>query len=203
VVQKSDDLRVQRTHALLRQALFDLTVEKGFTAVSVSDITKRARVNRSTFYRHYVDKHDLLDQYLDDVQAFTSEAAFLAEKAAQSTPEKVPQGLLVLIQHVQAYAAFYRVMLGQNGDARFTRRFRRLSEDRYRVLFDRMGTTTAPGVPPVEMRLHYISCAGIGAILWWLESDQPCTAEQLAVWLMQLTMNSAGLALPLAEVFAR
>jgi hypothetical protein len=30
-------------------------------------------------------------------------------------------------------------------------------------------------------------------MLWWLENDQPCSPEQLAIWLGQLNMTSAGL----------
>src|SRR5258708_1039661 len=66
---QKEDLRVQRTRKLLQQALIELTVEMGFAAVTVRDITRRAMVNRSTFYRHYLDKYDLLNQYMADVQA--------------------------------------------------------------------------------------------------------------------------------------
>jgi len=42
----SEDPRVKRTHKLLQEALIELTVQKGFSAISVSDITKYAGVNR-------------------------------------------------------------------------------------------------------------------------------------------------------------
>ncbi len=86
-------------------------------------------------------------------------------------------------------------MLGQNGDQEFTHRFRQMSEKRYRYLFSRLGETTDPKAPPIEMKLSYISSATVGAILWWLENDQPATAEQLAIWLGQLSMTTAGLTL--------
>ena len=187
------DLRIQRTRKLLRQALFELTVEKGFTAVTVRDIAERAMVNRSTFYRHYLDKHDLLKQYLDELLTEIASAAIAAEKASNGAPEKVPTGLLVLVKHVQHYADFYRMMLGQNGDPVFTEGFRQMSEHRYRYLFSHLGAPADPNAPPVEMKLNYISCAGIGAFQWWLENDQPCSAEQLAIWLGDLSMVSAGL----------
>jgi AcrR family transcriptional regulator len=194
-MEEVDDLRVRRTRKLLQEALMELTVEKGFAAVTVRDITERAMVNRSTFYRHYVDKYDLLEQYMTRLGESVSEAAAIVEKANPGTPEKVPPGLLVLIKHVQEYADFYRIMLGQNGDPLFTQRFRQMSENRYRHLFTLFGGESDPKAPPIDMKLNYISCAGIGAILWWLENDQPCTPEQLAIWLGQLSMTSAGLAL--------
>lgn len=190
-----EDLRVQRTRKLLQEALFELTLEKGFAAVTVRDIAERAMVNRSTFYRHYLDKHDLLDQYLDSLQTLTAGAAASAEKASRSEPESVPAGLLVLVKHVQEYADFYRVMLGRNGDQAFTHRFRQLAENRYRHLFSRMGEVTDPGAPPHDLKLSYISYAGVGAILWWLENGRPISPQQFAIWLGRLNLTSAGLSL--------
>src|SRR5262249_19783727 len=63
----SSDLRVQRTHKLILEALLDLTVQKGFASVTVRDITQKAAINRATFYRHYQDKFDLLDRYTQAV----------------------------------------------------------------------------------------------------------------------------------------
>ena len=61
------DPRVQRTRNLIVEALIELTVQKGFASVTVEDIVKRAGINRATFYRHYQDKFDLLDQYAEAV----------------------------------------------------------------------------------------------------------------------------------------
>lgn len=68
-----EDLRVRRTRKLLQQAFIECTIEKGFAALTVRDITERAMVNRSTFYRHYLDKYDLLEQYLNEMYALDSE----------------------------------------------------------------------------------------------------------------------------------
>ncbi len=38
--------------------------------------------------------------------------------------------------------------------------------------------------------VSYILQAGVGAIVWWLESDKPCSPEQMATWLHQLSMTT-------------
>jgi AcrR family transcriptional regulator len=195
-VQKSEeteDLRVRRTRKLLQKALFELTVEKGFGAVTVQDISERAMVNRSTFYRHYLDKYELLDQYIDEVYALISEDTADTDPK-EHKPGEPPPGLVKLLKHVQSYGDFYRVMLGQNGDPVFTQRFRQIVEKRFRFLISTYGANnTDPNAPPIDLKLNYISCADVGAILWWLENDQPCTVEQLATWVSHLTIASAGL----------
>jgi Bacterial regulatory proteins, tetR family len=64
-----EDLRVRRTRKLLQQAFIECTIEKGFAALTVRDITERAMVNRSTFYHHYLDKYDLLEQSINEMLA--------------------------------------------------------------------------------------------------------------------------------------
>lgn len=55
----------RKADAAITGALFSLLETKDFHKISVSDIIKKAKINRSTFYRHYVDKYDILDHIKD------------------------------------------------------------------------------------------------------------------------------------------
>ena len=63
-INEREDPRVLRTRQLLLQAFSDLFSEKGFHAMTVQDITERARVNRGTFYSHFEDKSAILEGWL-------------------------------------------------------------------------------------------------------------------------------------------
>lgn len=188
---ETEDLRVQRTRKMIQQAMIDLTVERGFNAISVRDIADRAMVNRSTFYRHYLDKDDVLRQYMDEVAALTSEG-FITEDLPEREDE-MPNGLLNLLRHVEQHADFYRAMFGVKGDPEFVEFFRQSTVKRFRYLLETYGESDDPTLPPREMRINYVSHAGIGSIRWWLENNQPCSVEQLARWIGRLSTESAGL----------
>jgi AcrR family transcriptional regulator len=192
--EETEDLRVRRTRKLLQKAFLELTVEKGFAALTVQDITERAMVNRSTFYRHYLDKYELLEQYMEEVYGLIKQEVSSNENW-ERTPDGAPPGLVILLKHIQMHSEFYRVMLGPKGDPVFTQGFRKNVENRFRYLISTLGAVADPKLPPLDLRVNYISYADIGAILWWLENDQPCTAEQFAIWLSQLTTASAGFSL--------
>lgn len=49
------DPRIRRTHKLLREAFLALLNERPIDEISVAAITKRAMVNRATFYAHFPD----------------------------------------------------------------------------------------------------------------------------------------------------
>ncbi|MFW2490784.1 TetR/AcrR family transcriptional regulator [Clostridium chromiireducens] len=60
------DPRVIKTRRLIQEAIFNLSKVKNFDAITVSDIAKKAEINRSTFYAHFQDKYDLLESIVSD-----------------------------------------------------------------------------------------------------------------------------------------
>ena len=58
------DLRIRRTRSAIRDAFISLMREKDFSAITVTDISERADINRKTFYAHYDTKEHLLAQLL-------------------------------------------------------------------------------------------------------------------------------------------
>lgn len=54
------DRRIERTRASIRQAFVEMLTEMDYDAITVAELTKRACIDRKTFYLHYKDKDDLL-----------------------------------------------------------------------------------------------------------------------------------------------
>lgn len=69
------DIRVQRTYAMLCDALTKLLEQKDFESVTVSELCALSTVQRGTFYRHFEDKNDFFRYYLTTVtEAFVARA---------------------------------------------------------------------------------------------------------------------------------
>jgi AcrR family transcriptional regulator len=173
-----DDLRVRRTRKLILDALLELTIQKGFAAVTVHDLTQLAGINRATFYRHYRDKFDLLDQYSQAVYELL-DLPPEADAPAGSTQEadQAPRGLVRMLDHIAANARFYRVMLGRNGDPAFAEKVRQYVERRMRRS---LTESLARDPAAVDFFLSFISSGSVGAVVWWLEHDLPYSSEEMA-----------------------
>lgn len=196
----TEDLRVRRTRKLLMQALIDLTIEKGFSALTVQDIADRAMINRATFYRHYLDKYDLLDKYMTEVYELTAaQESLLSSKTKDVDGADAPSGMVSMFEHVRQHADFYRAMLGAQGDPGFAQRIRQYSELRLRSLLPDKAAKSKPNSPPLDLCLNYLSHAGVGVISWWLTEGQSYSPEQVAVWLNQLNKANIDLALELVR----
>ncbi len=173
------DRRILRTRKLIQEALIDLTIQKGFAAVTVRDITEYAGVNRATFYRHYKDKFDLLEQYAEEVYQLLDlppETALPAPRKG-GPGDKPASGLARMLEHVSSHAKFYRVMLGRNGDPAFADKIRHYVERRMRRS---LPDSLQQGQASADLYLSYLSSGSVGAIRWWLEHDMVYTPAELA-----------------------
>ncbi len=183
------DLRVQRTRNLIVEALIELTIQKGFAAVTVQDIVKRAGINRATFYRHYEDKFDLLDQYAEAVYQLPYDLPDSGSVAGEeANVEKTVAGLARMLEHIRGHAKFFRVMLGKNGDPAFAGKIRQYIQRRIRRS---MEEAVLSDKDSADLFLNYVSSGSVGALSWWLENEMPYSPEELAAILYRLIV--AGL----------
>ena len=172
-----NDLRVKRTEKLIFDALMQCTIHKGFSTVTVTDITLAAGINRATFYRHYNDKFDLLNHYAHTVYALLdSDHAPVSQQAHTQDRHNLPDGLVHIFDHVREHATFYRVMWGKHGDPDFAEKIRVYIQKRIRKSLPK-------NIPldeqQVDLFISYSASASFGAVLWWLEHDMPYSSEEM------------------------
>ncbi len=86
---RKEDLRYTRTEDAIRQAFTDCVNTVGYTKTTVAMICRRAKINRKTFYGHYLDKEDLLDRLYDEMKkSIVNEISAYMASAANTSPEE-------------------------------------------------------------------------------------------------------------------
>src|SRR6266566_7781227 len=117
MTQNSRDLRVRRTHKLLREALVALIEEQRFDALTVEAITERAMVSRAAFYRHYQDKYDLVEQIFEE--AMLTMMHDIDRGWSGASQDHPPDAFVSLFEHFTSYGRLYRALLGEKGSPWF------------------------------------------------------------------------------------
>ena len=88
--EEGKDRQVQRTRKAILDAFGLLFFANGYDGVDVKDVASRANVGRSTFYRHFRSKEDLLVQSLEPLFAHLADCC---------VSEDQPPGLTFIVQH--------------------------------------------------------------------------------------------------------
>lgn len=88
-MDKKIDKRVQKTKHAIYIAFVELLNEKDINQITITDVAKKANINRKTFYNYYTDTYEVLEEIQNLVVAafvknigtveFTNMADFLAE----------------------------------------------------------------------------------------------------------------------------
>ena len=66
MAEKKEYRSAVRSRRLINQAFLGLLQEKPFEKITVTDIVKRADINRSTFYAHYPDVLGLVEELIEE-----------------------------------------------------------------------------------------------------------------------------------------
>ena len=176
----AQDRRVKRTQRVLAQALIELTLEKGYEAVSIRDVTERADVGYATFFRHYSDKdallHEVLAVVLDELSRLLQLQQNAADPAAVGT---------TLFRYVQAHSEVCRVLLHSPGSLRLVEQ---MIEAGTRSVMEQH--TAKPGSSvPLELAAHHLVASSINLIQWWLDHSMPYPAEHMGEIYQQLIVQ--------------
>lgn len=69
---KKEDRRVRYTKQVIKESFLELLKKNSFTKITVTQLCRLAEINRGTFYLHYYDMDDVLDDVLGDMLSNTS-----------------------------------------------------------------------------------------------------------------------------------
>lgn len=175
--------RRQRTRDQLRQAALQLILERGYEAVSIQDITDRADLGRGTFYLHFKDKEDLVWSMIRE--GFEQVDRYARERFSRGIPRQAEYyGYLNIFQHAQQNRDLFRVMLGGLGSAALTAQASDFLASEL-VRDAAFAGVYADSPLPKEVLGQIVAGAVIRLVLWWLETPNQYTPEQMAGMLYQ------------------
>lgn len=180
------DRRSLRSQHLLRQALADeLNGGTDLTQVTVAALTERAGLTRRTFYTHYRDIPDFIEQV--EAGILTEIRVRIAHVAATDLPslyrniedlEPAP-GSVELLSYLKRDGAVIGALLGPGGDAAFVQRIMDIARD---TVADRMKTGIFPGVLGTffDYYLAYVVAAEMGIVQRWFATGLREAPETMA-----------------------
>lgn len=95
------DLRTEKVYDSLTTAFEELLAEKTFEEITVSELCRRARTRRATFYNHFADKYDFFQFMMKRLRQDLFDRAEL--EAINSTKEYLHACIDVLLRFVEEH----------------------------------------------------------------------------------------------------
>ena len=188
MAEKKEYRSALRSRRLIRQAFQELLREKPFEKITVTDIVKRADINRSTFYAHYPDVRGLVEELLNDV---VDRSIHLVAELNYTTifedPSVFLDGLLEIgMEHMEVYKLM--------GNSDFVLR----QVDQIKTEFLEKAIT-AVDIPEqirtsnaYKIQINFFIGGIMNTFQQWMTGTLDCPVEEIMEQIAQLIRNNSG-----------
>lgn len=176
-----EDPRVKRTQKLLWEALRTLLEERSFEQISVTEICEEAMINRTTFYKHFESKYDLLSSGIKSDQKIAQRK----QRQARNAQER-EQGLAEVLERFTSDFHYVEHLLVDKKDQWISTLFRRQTAE---IIEEKLVEAQNQGrcySIPLPVIAHFYAGATLALATWWLENERPVSPQELAHYVRHL-----------------
>ena len=167
------DRRTQYTKKVIKETCLDLLTDKDITKVSVSELCKKADINRATFYRYYLDIFDLLKKLEDEFVLELKESY----KNYTSEENSLYDYILALLKSCQNDKRLVKILFYSKNSITF---LDSVLEDAY-LRFKDKWKKEIPKVSDdeIEYATVYIFNGTLGIVNYWIQNDFEVIAKTI------------------------
>lgn len=192
------DRRIRKTRRVIRQCLTELLKTKRIQDITVREISEKADINRGTFYLHYRDIFDLMEQIENELlEELADVLNHFKVSDLLSNPALVFTRVFQLVKENNDMVS---ILIGQNGDINFVNRLKDIVREKclkdWMELFrpgadggrqtSRSSQNTLLDDSAFEAYYSFTVTGCIGLVQYWLDSGLKETPEQLASLVEQI-----------------
>ena len=177
-----------RSRRLIRQAYTALLREKDLSKITVTDIVKRADINRATFYAHYPDVRGVTEEIENEIIAKMLD--MLKEFEFKDFFRNPAPLLLELSRSLEEDADFYRILIKANGSEIFMEKLKKCFTDY--MLNDSDIPEDMRHSKMVSLRVCYFAGGIVNLYKQWFRGDLDCSLNDIAMEVSKLLQLEAG-----------
>lgn len=173
------DARVRYTKKVIRDAFLSLLREKSVKQITVSELCRLADINRATFYKHYRDTFDLLEQIEEGA------LDHLRDSARQILGGDAVAQFVRLLERAREHHEEFAAIASEHGDSGFSRR---VSDCLYEAARNAVLRNLPAGTEEEKaMTCRFLEGGGSGVLDFWLRDGMRQEPEKVARLIFRLS----------------
>lgn len=181
--------RTEKTKQKIIDAFVSILKEKTANQVKVSDITKRAQIDRGSFYRYFESKDALIEDCEENIlnKFYVSHDQVLKQVGSIRDLPLLPEVINPVLETISENLEMIDILLNRLGDNHFYEKFKLFLLDEGLVTVDKYIASTGKYTDKQLVLLaNYVSSALLGLISLW-SSDSNYTKQDIESFIKLVT----------------
>ncbi|MDF2858865.1 MAG: TetR family transcriptional regulator [Neobacillus sp.] len=176
------DRRVKYTRMMLKESLLELMKDRPINKITVKDICEAADVNRGTFYTHYKDPFDLLEQIenelFDDI---------LASLENSFNIQNIPKLLAEIFEAIVKNSELCKVLFSDYGDKEFLHRIIYIAHEGSVAQWRKLCPKATK--EQLERLYTFFASGSVAIIQHWIQNNMKEDPQELALFIEKISNN--------------
>lgn len=180
------DLRILKTRKAIKEAFLTLVQTKGYERITIQDIAEKAMINRNTFYLHYVDKPDLMENLCQESIGKLNVCINLERSDSDEMNRDTFISILSeTFKVIEADIVFFKTMLSQNGYPNFSTYIKEALKS---IMLSGFGDDY--NNQKMRIGLEYIISGLVGVICMWIRDPEDLLVEEVVEQLSEIHFHN-------------
>lgn len=172
--------KINAQNQFVKECLFDalmiLMEKKSFSRITVTELTQKAGVSRMAYYRNYIDKDEIINDYLDGLFEDYS------EELEKHKNLNINQNTFVFFQYFRKQTRLINNLINSNMTTLLLERFNKYLPKLFHQLF-----VESPFSPEEERyQLAYTAGGFFNVLIAWLANGMKESDEEMAAIVQHL-----------------
>ncbi|MEK3889460.1 TetR/AcrR family transcriptional regulator [Bacillus sp. FSL K6-3431] len=185
------DLRSVRSRKLIEQALTDILSNQGIKELTVKNLSQKAGINRGTFYLHYKDIFDLIEQTEWMRGLLKIFEPIRLNDLMKHSDEKSPfPAIAEAFRYLHLHAFFFKAVFHPSAPVELGERLKYLVGTRLYESLKQEQPSSSWSVLPAGYIIAYLGSGQFGLIQHWFITDRTLPPDEIALMLTRFIRNS-------------
>lgn len=176
--KKAEYKSALRSKDMLREAFISLAAQKDISKITVSELVEKAGLNRGTFYAHYYDVFDFIDQMEDNLIITLKELHSIDSDPSPRT------FMLAVASYLEQNYSLCQCLLCSNRGQQFTGKLERLIIEK--IMTDQVLSKSIKNKDRLHLSAVYIAAGGVAVLKEWISGTVNMPLEQVVCTMEQL-----------------
>ena len=168
----SRERMINHTKELLKKSLLELLEKKPLSKITIKELCNKVDINRTTYYRYYLDPYDQLEKIEDDI--FSKMSSFIEDKKTNNEFDMIYS----ILTYINNEKYEFKVLL-EKGDINFQEKCLSFIGKKLFQNLQRNDLDT-------EIKYIYTADGSFGVVSEWIKGNIKLSVEELSNKILEL-----------------